>query len=318
MTIQTLDMQQNASLALDSMPPVWSRVGNTPLVRLQRIAPDLPGTVELHAKLEWANPGGSVKDRPARAILQEALARGELSGDRILLDSTSGNMGIAYATLCAPLSIPVQLVVPANASPERLVILRALGARLTLSDPLEGSEGARELAARMAEEEPGRYFYANQYDNPANWQAHYHSTGPELFEQTHGRITHLIAGLGTTGTLTGAGRFLKETKPELEIVGVQPDGPFHGLEGLKHLPSSHKPGIYDPHLASRMEAVSTEDAYAMLHRLARSEGLMVGVSSAAALVAALRVARTLNGGVLTVIFPDSAAKYLSQPFWRQA
>jgi len=296
---------------------VWPRIGNTPLVRLNHIAPDLPASVELYAKLEWANPGGSVKDRPAGAIIRRALADGELGSGQVLLDSTSGNMGIAYATLCAQLAVPVHLVVPENASPERLVILRALGAELTLSDPLEGSEGARVLAGQMASEAPGRYFYANQYDNPANWQAHFQSTGPEIFDQTSGRVTHVVAGLGTTGTLTGVGRYLRAVKPGIHIVGVQPDGPFHGLEGLKHLPSSRQPGIFDPALVSRMEAVTTEQAYAMLHELARKEGMLVGVSSAAALAAGLRVARELERGVVTIVFPDSAAKYLSQPFWRE-
>jgi cysteine synthase B len=302
---------------LETYSAVWSRIGNTPLARLTSIANDLPDTVELYAKLEWENPSGSVKDRPAAEILRQALAQGEFEGQRMLLDSTSGNMGIAYATLCAALGQPVHLVVPANASPERLTILRALGAHITLSDPLEGSEGARTLAEQMAAEEPGRYYYANQYDNPANWLAHYRSTGPEILMQTNNRVTHVVAGLGTTGTLTGIGRYLQETLPEARLVGVQPDGPFHGLEGLKHLPSSDRPGIFDPTLISQMESVATEEAYGMLHELARREGLMVGVSSAAALVAALRVARSIRHGVVVVIFPDSAAKYLSQPFWRE-
>jgi cysteine synthase B len=301
---------------LETYSAVWSRIGNTPLARLTSIANDLPDTVELYAKLEWENPSGSVKDRPAAEILRQALAQGEFEGQRMLLDSTSGNMGIAYATLCAALSLPVHLVVPANASPERLTILRALGAQLTLSDPLEGSEGARVLAGQIAAEEPERYYYANQYENPANWQAHYRSTGPEILKQTNNRVTHVVAGLGTTGTLTGIGRCLRESLPDTRLVGVQPDGPFHGLEGLKYLPSSRQPGIFNPALVSRMEYVATEDAYSMLHELAQREGLLVGVSSAAALIAALRVARSLRRGVVAVIFPDSAAKYLSQPFWR--
>ena len=318
MSMNLVEITPDPDLEFEPGSAIWSRIGNTPHVRLERIAPDLPGSVELHAKLEWTNPGGSVKDRPAASIIRRALAEGSLGNGRILLDSTSGNMGIAYATLCAALSLPVHLVIPANASPERLTILRALGAELILSDPLEGSEGARELAGDMAQAEPGRYFYANQYDNPANWQAHYQTTGPEILEETGGRVTHFVAGLGTTGTLTGVGRFLREVKPDTQVVGVQPDGPLHGLEGLKHLPSSHLPGIFDPALVDRMEAVATEQAYGMLHELARAEGLLVGVSSAAALVAALRIARELKQGIVTVVFPDSAAKYLSQPFWRGA
>lgn len=316
MTINLLQTNTLSEGRIEADSAVWSRIGNTPLVRLSNMASDLPETVELYAKLEWDNPGGSVKDRPAAEILRQALARGELEGQRALLDSTSGNMGIAYATLCAALSMPVHLVVPANASPERLTILRALGAQLTLSDPLEGSEGARVLAGQMAAEEPERYYYANQYENPANWQAHYRSTGPEILRQTNSRVTHVVAGLGTTGTLTGIGRCLREALPDIRLIGVQPDEPFHGLEGLKHLPSSRQPGIFDPALVSRMERVATEDAYSMLHELAHREGLMVGVSSAAALIAALRVAHSLQRGVVVVIFPDSAAKYLSQPFWR--
>jgi cysteine synthase B len=316
MGINLVESTPIPDLDLETGSAVWSRIGNTPLIRLERIATDLPGGVELYAKLEWANPGGSVKDRPAAGIIRHALAEGVFGEGRVLLDSTSGNMGIAYATLCAALSLPAHLVIPANASPERLIILRALGAELTLCDPLEGSEGARELAGEMAQAEPDRYFYANQYDNPANWQAHYSSTGPEILDQTGGRVTHFIAGMGTTGTLVGVGRYLQEAKPDTQIIGVQPDGPLHGLEGLKHLPSSHRPGIFDPALPSRIEAVTTEQAYDMLHQLARVEGLLVGVSSAAALVAGLRIARELKQGVVTVIFPDSAAKYLSQPFWR--
>ena len=318
MTIDTLNTSFATDVRLEHASAVWSQIGNTPLVRLTRLAPELPDSVELYAKLEWANPGGSVKDRPAAGIIRRALAEGELAPGRTLLDSTSGNMGIAYATLCAPLAIPVHLVVPANASQERQIMLRALGAQLTLSDALEGSEGARTLAAALAAESPKRYFYANQYDNPANWQAHFEGTGPEILAQTHGRVTHFVAGLGTTGTLTGVGRFLHQARPEARIVGVQPDGPLHGLEGLKHLPSSDEPGIYDPGLVDRMEAVTTEAAYAMLHRLAQREGLLAGVSSAAALSAGLRLARELDRGVIVVVFPDSAAKYLSQPVWNSA
>ncbi len=203
-------------------------------------------SVQVFAKAEWFNPGGSIKDRPALNILRNAIAEGHLTPGKRLLDSTSGNMGIAYATFGAALGIPVTLAVPANASPERFTILRALGAELILTDPLEGSDGALRVARQMAAEQPERYFYANQYDNPANWQAHYLSTGPEIVQQTGGRITHFIAGLGTSGTLTGVARYLRQYNPDVQIIALQPDSPFHGLEGLKHMPSAIQPGIYDP------------------------------------------------------------------------
>ena len=297
---------------------VWRQLGNTPLVRLTRLPGAIPDSIEIYAKLEWANPGGSIKDRPAAAIVRAALRAGKLGSGQILLDSTSGNMGIAYATLCAPLSIPVHLVVPANASPERLAMLRALGAALTLSDPLEGTDGAQALAKEMAAAEPGRYYYANQYDNPANWEAHFSSTGPEILEQTRGRVTHVFTGLGTTGTMMGVGKYLRQHLPSIEMVGIQPDSPLHGLEGLKHLPTSIQPGIYDPGLVDRVVHITTEEAYAAVRMLARHEGWLAGVSSGAVLAGALTAAQELTQGVLVLIFPDSAAKYLSLPFWSQA
>jgi cysteine synthase B len=266
-------------------------VGNTPLLPLRRIA-ELPMHVELFAKAEWFNPGGSVKDRPALNILQTALADGRLTPGKRLLDSTSGNMGIAYATFGAAMDIPVTLVIPSNASPERLEILRALGAELVLTDPTEGSDGAIRTARRMAAEQPERYFYADQYSNPANWQAHYLTTGPEIAHQTGGRVTHFVAGLGTSGTLTGVSRYLRAYNPQIQIIAVQPDAAFHGLEGLKHM------------------------ATAMVRRLARREGLFVGISSGAAAVAALRVAAELREGLIVTVFPDAGYKYLSdQALW---
>ena len=288
-----------------------AEVGNTPLLPLRRVAAGLSPRVQVLAKAEWFNPGGSIKDRPAVNILRSALAEGKLSQGKRLLDSTSGNMGIAYATFGASLGVPVTLALPSNASPERITILRALGAELVLTDPLEGSDGAIRVARQMAAEHPQRFFYANQYDNPANWQAHYLTTGPEIVQQTGGRVTHFVAGLGTTGTLTGAGRYLRQYNAGIQIIAGQPNSPFHGLEGLKHLPSAIRPGIYDPDLADRVIEVATEDAYDMVRRLGREEGLFVGISSGAAAVAALQVAQELEEGVVVAIFPDAGYKYLS-------
>ncbi len=289
---------------LQSMPELLQHIGHTPLFRLRRVTRSVPEAVEVYAKAEWYNPGGSVKDRPAAAIIQRALDSGDLGSGRILLDATSGNMGIAYATLGAALGIPVHLAIPSNASRERIAILRALGAGLTLTDPSEGSDGARVVAAELFAREPERYFYADQYSNPANWQAHYRTTGPEVVDQTGGRVTHFVAGAGTTGTITGAGRYLHQAVPDARVVAVQPEGPMHGLEGLKHLPTSLIPAIYDPTVADATEAVATEEAYAMARRLAREEGLFVGVSAAAAAVAALRIAARMKAGVIVTIFPD--------------
>ncbi len=293
-------------------------VGNTPLVPLQRVVAGLSPGVRVYAKAEWFNPGGSVKDRPALNIIRSAMSSGALAGGRRLLDSTSGNMGISYATLGAALGLPVTLAIPANASPERLAILRALGAELVLSDPLEGSDGAIRVAQRLAAEEPDRYYYAHQYDNPANWQAHYRTTGPEILQQTGEAVTHFVAGLGTTGTFVGAGRFLREHFPSVLLIAFLPDSPFHGLEGLKHLPTAIRPGIYDDTLADRILEISTEAAHVMTRRLAREEGLFVGVSSGAAAVAALQIASELETGVVVTVFPDGGYKYLSEKFWEQS
>lgn len=290
-------------------------VGNTPLLPLRRAHERLKAGVRVLAKAEWFNPSGSVKDRPAAGIIRAALASGELAAGKTLLDSTSGNMGIAYATLGASLGLRVRLAVPASASRERFAMLSALGAEVELSDALEGSDGAIRLARQIAEREGGAVYYANQYNNEANWRAHYQSTGPEIWAQTEGRISHFVMGLGTTGTLMGAGRYLREQNPSIRIIGFQPDGPFHGLEGLKHMPTAIQPGIYDPDFADEVIEVSTEDAHAMTRRLGAEEGLFVGVSSGAAAVAALRVAGGLNEGVVVTLFPDSGFKYLSEPFW---
>jgi cysteine synthase B len=288
-----------------------SAVGNTPLLELRRVTVDISSNVKVYAKAEWFNPGGSVKDRPALNIIRTALSQGDLLPGMRLLDSTSGNMGIAYATFGAAMDVPVTLAVPSNASPERISILRVLGAVLELTDPVEGTDGAIHAARQMVEEHPGRYYYANQYDNPANWQAHYQTTGPEIVQQTQGTITHFVAGLGTTGTLTGTGRFLREFDRGIRIIAMQPDSPFHGLEGLKHIPSAIQPKIFDPTLPDRTLEIPTEEAYQMVSRLAREEGYFVGISSGAAAVAALRVAAELDQGVVVTVFPDAGYKYLS-------
>ena len=293
------------------------QVGNTPLIRLERVTAHLPTAVEVFGKAEWHSPSGSVKDRAAAEILRQALEAGNLSNGRTLLDSSSGNMGIAYATLGAALGVSIRLVVPGNINPIRKRLLQALGVELTISDPLEGSDGARELAAELAAQHPERYFYADQYSNPANWLAHYRTTGPEIVRDTEGGLSHFVAGLGTTGTLMGTGRWIKEQIPNASIIGFQPDSPLNGLEGLKHLPTSRVPEIYDPSLPDEILEISTEQAHAMARRLAREEGLLVGVSAAAAAVAALEVAERLSAGTVVVLFPDSGLKYLDEPFWRQ-
>jgi cysteine synthase B len=308
---------------------VIDAIGDTPLVRLSRIECDLPG-IELYAKAEWLNPGGSVKDRPAARMICEALAAGHLTPERRILDSTSGNTGIAYAMIGASLGYGVTLCVPANITPERRRILRAYGPELVFTDPLEGSDGAiREARSRFAAD-PGRYFYADQYNNDFNWRAHYDSTAVEVWEQTEGRLTHLVAGLGTSGTFIGTGRRLREFSSEVVLASVQPDAAFHGLEGLKHMETAIVPGIYDPSLADYDLRVSTDDAYAMTRRLAADEGLLVGISSGAALAGALQLFKAAYEGagfsrgnhdarpsaVVVVIFPDGGERYLSESFWR--
>ncbi len=293
---------------------VLALVGNTPLVRIQKIGRAFPG-IEIYAKAEWVNPGGSVKDRPALNIILEAERAGLMTKDKVLIDSTSGNTGIAYAMVCAARGYRARLFVPSNVSQERKRILMAFGAEIVYTDPMEGSDGALRRVREMAAEDPGRTFYANQYDNLANWRAHYQTTAPEIFEQTEGRVTHFVAGLGTSGTFVGTSRRLKELKPAIRCISFQPDSPFHGLEGLKHMPTAIVPAIYDPGVADENLEVSTEDAYAMTLRLAREEGLLVGVSSGAAMAASLRVAERAGRGVIVTIFPDSGDKYLSERFW---
>jgi cysteine synthase B len=295
---------------------LFDLVGNTPLIPLRRITAPRPG-VELYAKAEWFNPSGSVKDRPAREIILAAEQVGALHAGVTLLDATSGNMGIAYATLCAARGYRVKLAIPANATRERLALLSALGAKLILTDPMDGTDGAQEEARRQYAADLDRFFYADQYNNPANWQAHYRTTGVEIWDQTGGRVTHFVAGLGTSGTLMGAGRRLRELNPDVKLIAVQPDSPLHGLEGLKHLPTALRPGIYDPHLADEIVTVTTEDAFAIARRLAREEGLFVGVSAAAAVVASVRLASMLHEGIVVTLLPDGGFKYVSEHFWRE-
>jgi cysteine synthase B len=307
---------QSIAETVDQRKQLVDLVGNTPLLRLARIAADLPARVEVYAKAEWYNPGGSVKDRPALWMIRDGERSGRLRPGMRIADATSGNTGIAYATLAAALGYGVTLALPANASPERKRILRSLGAELILTNALEGTDGAIRAIRQLVAEQPDLYFYPDQYNNPANPQSHAETTAPEILAQTHGRVTHFVAALGTTGTFIGTGRGLRAAKPDITLIAVQPDGPYHALEGVKHIASTALvPGIYDATLANAIEIVGSEDAFAMARNLTRSEGLMVGVSAAANVVAAIRVARRLRSGVVVTILCDSAAKYLSERFW---
>ena len=295
-------------------------IGNTPLLRLDSVTRDLP-QAQILGKAEWMNPGGSVKDRAASYIVADAHKRGWLAPGRHLLDSTSGNTGIAYAMIGAAQGFPVTLCMPSNVSPERKRILQAYGAHIIFTDPAEGSDGAIRVVRQMAAAEPEKYFYADQYSNEQNWLAHYHGTASEIWEQTQGRITHFVATLGTSGTFMGAGRRLKELNPAIQCISLQPDSPFHGLEGLKHMATAIVPKIYDPGLADRDMGIATEEAHAMVRRLGREAGLLVGVSSGAAVVGSLQVAReavarqTGEAVVVVTILCDSADKYLTERFW---
>jgi cysteine synthase B len=289
-------------------------IGRTPLVRLRRFEREAPG-VEIYAKAEWQNPGGSVKDRAAARMIADGEASGALRAGQTIVDATSGNTGIAYAMVGAARGYPVKLFLPENASPERKLILRAFGAELVLTDPLVGTDGAIRAVRQLVADNPGRYFYPDQYSNDSNWRAHFDTTAPEIIEQIEGRLTHFVAGLGTSGTFIGTGRALRQFNPAIKLVSFQPDSPFHGLEGLKHMPSALVPAIYDASLADENLSVSTEDAHAFVRRLAREEGLLVGISSGAALAAVLQVARRLSEGVIVTVFPDGAEKYLSETFW---
>jgi cysteine synthase B len=297
------------------------RIGSTPLLRIDRLVRDLPG-IALLAKAEWANPSGSVKDRAAASMVADARARGLLVPGKTLLDATSGNTGIAFAMLGAALGFPVQLAMPSNVSPERKRILSAYGAQVDWTDPDKASDGAIRRARELAGNHPDRFYYADQYSNDANWLAHYRATGPEIWQQTAGQVTHFVAGLGTSGTFMGTTRRLKELNPAIQAISFQPDSPFHGLEGLKYMATSIVPAIYNPHLANRNLEIETEAAYDMARRLARDEGLLVGISAAAAVVASLQIAKEeVSAGrqaVIVTVLPDSADKYLSERFWEES
>jgi S-sulfo-L-cysteine synthase (O-acetyl-L-serine-dependent) len=293
---------------------VLDLIGRTPLIRLRLLEKECPG-VEICAKVEGQNPGGSVKDRAAARMLAEGEKSGALRPGLTILDATSGNTGIAYAMIGAARGYKVKLCVPANASPERKLILKAFGAELLLTDPLESTDGAIREARRLKAEEPDRYFYPDQYNNDGNWMAHYDTTGPEIIEQTSGALTHFVAGLGTSGTFMGTARRLRQFNAAIKLISFQPATAFHGLEGLKHMESAIVPGIYDPALADEDLRVESEDAFEMVRRLAREEGVMAGISSGAALAATLQVARRLDKGLVVTVFPDGAEKYLTEKFW---
>lgn len=317
MALREIDVA-NLSISIPAAG-IDSLIGNTPLIGFRRITAHLPEDVQLFAKAEWTNPGGSVKDRAAWQIIHEAERSGKLTHEKILLDSTSGNTGIAYAMIGAAKGYRIKLFLPENASPERIAILKAYGVEIVFTDPLEGSDGAIRGVRALAAAEPDKYFYADQYNNPANWQAHYHTTGVEIWRQTHGQVTHFVAGLGTSGTLMGTGRRLKQFNPDVQVISLQPDSPFHGLEGWKHMPTAIKPGIYDEIFADRDMGINTEETHVMARRLAREEGYLVGISAAGAMVGALKVAEELaergESGVVVTLFPDNAYKYLSESFW---
>jgi len=297
---------------------ILSRIGDTPLLPIRAVTKGLiPPGVRIYAKAEWCNPGGSVKDRAALNMIQEGEQTGRLTPGKTIIDATSGNTGIAYAMIGAVLGYRVQLAVPANASVERKQILTAYGADVMYTDPLEGTDGAQRYVRTLVEQYPERYFYPDQYNNPANWRAHYTSTAMEILKQTAGGLTHFVAGLGTTGTFVGTARRLKEFNPIIKCVSVQPDSPLHGLEGLKHLSTALVPGIYDASLADDNIEVNTEEAYQMVSRLAREEGVLVGPSSAAALIACIQVAQVMTDGLIVTIFCDSGMKYLSERVWAE-
>lgn len=296
---------------------VLGQIGNTPLLRLARIGHRFHG-IEFAAKAEWFNPGGSVKDRAALGMIESGLRTGELRAGKTILDATSGNTGIAYAMIGAALGYPVKLFLPSSASEERKRILSAYGAELVITPGDEGTDGAIRRVRELAAEEPEKYFYPDQYSNPANWEAHYWTTASEIWAQTQGRVTHFVAALGTSGTFVGTARRLRELNPEIRCISLQPDGPWNGLEGWKHMPTALRPAIYDDTVADENLEISTEAAYGMVKRLAREEGLLVSPSAAAALLGCFAVAERLERGshaVVVTIFADSAAKYLSERFW---
>ena len=288
-------------------------IGNTPLIQICRMTRHLRG-VQVFAKAEWLNPGGSVKDRAGLRIIEDGERSGDLARGKIILDSTSGNTGIAYAMIGAIKGYGVELAIPANVNEEKKRALKAYGVKLILTDPLLGSDGALLEAKRIYETNPGRYFKGDQYNNPSNWKAHYETTGVEILHQSRGKVTHFLAGIGTGGTLTGIGRRLKEYNSQIKIFGVQPDSGFHGIEGLKHIETAIRPGIYDESILHGTFFVKTEDAYEMTARLAREEGLWVGLSSGAAFWASLKLAESLERGIIVTVFPDAGDRYITTAF----
>ncbi|HTR81612.1 MAG TPA: cysteine synthase family protein [Bacteroidota bacterium] len=289
-------------------------VGNTPLVKLNHIAKEYP-SVEVYAKAEWCNPSGSVKDRAALNMILDGEASGLLTKDQIIVDATSGNTGISLAMFGAALGYRVHIFMPSNASDERKRIIAAFGAELTLTSPLEGTDGAQRQVKKLVAEYGGKFFYPDQYNNPANWKAHYNGTAEEIIRQTNGAVTHFIAGLGTSGTFVGTSRKLKEFCSDIQCISMQPDAPLHGIEGLKHMQSAIVPGIYDASIADRAVTVSTEESYSMMRRLAREEGLFVGISSGANVAASLKIARDISEGTIVTILCDDGGRYLSEPIW---
>lgn len=305
-------------LARTEAEPLLATIGNTPLVRLEKIPAEFPG-IEICAKAEYFNPGGSVKDRAALSMVLDGERSGKLNHNRTILDSTSGNTGIAYAMIAANRGYKVKLVLPGNASPERKRILKAYGAETVYSNPDEGSDGAIRMCRQIYMSDPDLYFYPDQYNNPANWKTHFENTGPEIIKQTGGRITHFVTSMGTSGTFTGVTRRLKRDLPDVRCISAQPSSGFHGLEGLKHMPTAIRPGFYDEQLADENLWIETEDAYKMVRRLAKEEGLLVGISSGCNVYAATVLARDLasrgESATIVTMLCDSAEKYLSEHFW---
>ncbi len=290
---------------------ILDTIGKTPLICLNKITAGIGNNIKIFAKLERYNPGGSVKDRAAYQMIKDAESSGVLTKDKIIIDSTSGNTGIAYAMIAAVKGYRAKIVIPQNASIERKKIIAGFGAEIVYSSPFEGSDGAIKLARQIYDEEPDQYYMPDQYSNPSNWKAHYLTTGPEIIEQTKGRITHLLAGLGTTGTIMGTGKALKEFNPEIRVIAIEPDDAMHGIEGLKHMESSIVPGIYDIHFPDETVYVNTDEAYDMVKKITTVEGLPVGHSSGAALLGALRIAEKIEEGIIVAIFPDGGDRYLS-------
>ncbi len=302
--------------AVEDSQSVLANIGHTPLIRIQSFTKHVRG-VEIYGKAEWFNPGGSVKDRAALSMILQGERSRALTHNRTIIDATSGNTGIAYAMIGAALGYCVQLALPANASQERIQTLRTYGADLIMTDPLEGTDGAQKKVKEIVFAAPDRYFYPDQYNNPANWQAHYATTAEEILHQTDGRVTHFVCGLGTTGTFVGVARRLKEHNPAVVTIAFQPDSPLHGMEGLKHLATATVPGIYSPDLVDEMLEVSTEEAYEMVKLLARAEGLFVGISAGAAIAICIRVAERIKNGVIVTVLPDGGSRYLSERFWEE-